>query len=184
MSRKSFAVPAVVAVLFVTSSALAAGKEDKAKPPTDPEIAYIAVTANQIDIDAAKAAINQTRNPEVKKFAQLMIDDHASVIAQATALVTKLKVTPQDNATSRSLKSSADKTRAALAKKSGAEFDRAYVDNEVAYHQAVIDAVDTVLIPNASNAELKALLVKIRPALVAHLEHAQHLQKELGGHSK
>ena len=53
------------------------------------------------------------------------------------------------------------------------------MDHEVAYHQQVIDAVDTVLIPNAKNAELKALLVSVRPAFVAHLEHAKKIQAAL-----
>jgi putative membrane protein len=62
----------------------------------------------------------------------------------------------------------------------GAAFDKAYVDHEVAYHQQVLDAVDKALIPNAKNEQLKALLVKVRPAFVAHLEHAKHLQSTLG----
>ena len=63
---------------------------------------------------------------------------------------------------------------------SGAAFDKAYVDHALAYHQAVIDALDKTLIPGAKNAELKALLVKMRPAFVAHLEHARSIQSSLG----
>jgi putative membrane protein len=62
---------------------------------------------------------------------------------------------------------------------SGKAFDKAYVDNEVSYHQTVLDALDKTLIPNASNSELKNLLVKVRPAFVAHLEHAKHIQAQL-----
>ena len=94
--------------------------------------------------------------------------------------MTRLKVTPQDNPTSRSLKEGGDKNLARLKALSGAAFDEAYIDNEVAYHQQVLDALDKVLIPGATNAELKALLVKVRPAFVAHLEHARSLQT--GGH--
>src|SRR5439155_26429858 len=95
-------------------------------------------------------------------------------------LVTRLKVTPQDNDTSRSIKKGGDVNVATLKTLKGAAFDKAYVDHEVAYHQAVLDAVDKTLIPNASNADLKALLVKVRPAFVAHLDHAKHLQASLG----
>ncbi|MFL5351846.1 DUF4142 domain-containing protein [Archangium sp.] len=165
----------IVALAFSTMAMAAAGA------PTDPEIAHIAVTANQIDVDAAKFALTKTKNDTVKQFANTMITDHTGVIAKATELVTKLKVTPKDNPTSKSLKQNADKAKAELRKKSGADFDKAYVDNEVAYHEAVIGAVDTVLIPNAQNAELKALLTQVRPALQAHLEHARQLQSELAG---
>src|SRR5258708_24753965 len=98
----------------------------------------------------------------------------------AVELVTKLHVTPESNPTSQSLQKGGDENLAALKKVSGKAFDKTYVDHEVAYHQAVIDAVDTTLIPSAQNAELKALLVKVRPAFVAHLDHAKKLQGELG----
>jgi putative membrane protein len=94
--------------------------------------------------------------------------------------VTRLKVAPEDNATSQSLKSGGDKNLAALEGLSGAAFDKAYIDHEVTYHQAVIDAIDKTLIPNAQNADLKALLVKVRPAFVAHMEHAKMIQSSLG----
>jgi putative membrane protein len=147
---------------------------------TDPQIASIVVTANQVDIDAGNLAKKQAANAEVKKFADLMVTDHTGVNKSATALVTKLKVTPEDNPTSQSLKSGGDANLKTLKGLKGAEFDKAYVDHEVAYHQAVIDAVDKTLIPGAKNEELKALLVKVRPAFIAHLEHAKHLQSTLG----
>jgi putative membrane protein len=150
-----------------------------AQAVNDAQIASIVVTANQVDIDAGKLAAASSTNPEVKKFGQLMVTDHSGVNKQAVALVTKLKVTPQDNDTSKSLKAGGEKNVAKLKTLKGAAFDKAYVDQEVAYHQAVLDAVDNTLIPNASNAELKALLVKVRPAFVTHLEHAKHLQATL-----
>ena len=150
-----------------------------AQAPNDAQIESIVVTANQVDIDAGKLAETRASSADVKKFAQLMVTDHSGVNKQAVALVTRLKVTPQDNDTSKSLKDGGDKNLANLKTLKGAAFDKAYVDHEVAYHQAVLDAVDKTLIPNASNADLKALLVKVRPAFVAHLEHAQHLQASL-----
>jgi putative membrane protein len=109
-----------------------------------------------------------------------MVTDHSGVNKQAVALVTKLKVTPEDNPTSQSLKSGGAENVKNLEKLSGAAFDRAYVDHEVAYHQQVLDAIDKTLIPSAQNAELKSLLVSVRPAFVAHLEHAKGLQSSLG----
>jgi len=147
--------------------------------PTDPQIAAIVVTANQVDIDAGKLAKMRSKNKEVKDFAQLMVTDHTGVNKSATELVTKLHVTPESNATSQSLQKGGDENLAALKKLHGGAFDRAYVDHEVTYHQSVIDAVDSTLIPSAKNAELKALLVKVRPAFIAHLEHAKTLQASL-----
>lgn len=148
--------------------------------PTDPQIAAIVVTANQVDIDAGKLAVTQAQGKEVKAFAQQMITDHTGVNKQASALVAKLKVKPEDNETSRSIKKGGDDNLAKLKTLKGAAFDRAYIDHEVAYHQTVIDELDKTLVPNAKNEELKTLLIKVRPAFVAHLEHAKALQAEIG----
>lgn len=166
-------------VLFVSALFLSAPVVS-AQGINDAQIASIVVTANQVDVDAGKLAASTSKNADVKKFAQLMVTDHNAVNQQAVDLVTRLKVTPEDNDTSRSLKAGGDKNVAALKALKGAAFDKAYVDHEVAYHQAVLDAVDNTLIPNAKNAELKALLVKVRPAFVAHLEHAKHIASSLG----
>jgi putative membrane protein len=155
----------------------------QAAGPTDPQIAAIVVTANQVDIDAGKLALKESHTKDVKDFAQLMITDHTGVNKSAVDLVTKLKVTPEDNPTAQSLKAGGEDNLKNLKTLKGAAFDKAYVDHEVAYHQQVIDAINNVLIPNASNAELKALLVKVQPAFVAHLEHAKHLQASLAAKS-
>ena len=146
----------------------------------DAQIASIVVTANQVDIDAGKLASTKSTNKDVQAFAKQMIADHSGVNQQATALVTKLKVTPQDNPTSQSLAKGGKDNIAKLNTLSGAAFDKAYVDHEVDYHQAVLDALDKTLIPSAKNEELKALMVKVRPAFVSHLDHAKHLQAALG----
>jgi putative membrane protein len=146
-----------------------------AQAPTDAEIAAIVVTANQVDIDAGKLATTKAANAEVKAFAERMVVDHTGVNTAAGELAAKLKLTPKDNATAQSLKAGGKKNITTLEGLQGAAFDRAYVENEVAYHQAVLDAVDKTLLPNTKNAELKALLVKVRPAFVAHLEHAKKL---------
>jgi putative membrane protein len=147
--------------------------------PTDSEIAHIVVTANQIDVDAGKLAKRKTKDAEVKAFATRMIVDHSAVNKQAGDLAKKLKVTPKDNPTSESLLAGAKENLSKLKKLKGTAFDKEYVDHEVAYHQAVLDAIDQTLIPNAKNEELKNLIVKVRPAISAHLEHAKTLQSKL-----
>ena len=139
----------------------------------------IAVTADTVDIDAGKLAAEKSSNPKVKQFAQMMVTDHTSVNKKATALAKKLKLTPEESDTSRSLKSDGDKTLEKLRGLSGAEFDKAYVDNEVAYHEAVIKVVTDTLVPNTKNAELKKLLESAGPVFNSHLTHAKELQTSL-----
>jgi putative membrane protein len=150
-----------------------------AQAVTDPQIAAIVVTANQVDIDAGKLAESRGSNKDIKAFGKQMVTDHAGVNKQATELAAKLKVTPEDNATSQSLKSGGVENVKKLQGLTGAAFDKAYVDHEVVYHEAVLGAIDKTLVPNAKNEELKALIVKVRPAFVAHLEHAKHIQSSL-----
>jgi putative membrane protein len=169
--------------VLVVAGALATSVPAFAQAPNEAQIAAIVVTANQVDIDAGKLAASKSKNAAVKAFGQQMVTDHTGVNKSATELVTKLKVTPQDNPTSQSLKSGGEANVANLQSLDGAAFDKAYIDHEVAYHEQVLDALDKTLIPSASNAELKALLVKVRPAFVAHLEHAKKLQASVSGKS-
>lgn len=168
------------AICLVVSTALTSMpvNAQKTQKLTDPEIASVAVVANQIDIDYAKLAEKKSKNAEVIKFAQTMAKDHQAVINQAVALVTKLGVTPKDNATSKSLKAGEVTTTKLLNSKKGRAFDKAYIDNEVAFHSSVIGAVETVLIPDASNKQLKDLLTSAVPLFKAHLEHAKMVQKQ------
>ena len=147
---------------------------------TDPAIAHIAVTANAIDSTMGELAKTKASSAEVKDFAKTMVTDHGAVNKQAVQLAQRLKVTPEDNDVSRQLQQGADEARANLESKSGAEFDQAYMQREVEYHQAVLDALDQALIPGAQNAELKALLQSARPAFEAHLQRAKQVQGKLG----
>lgn len=167
-------------LIYATSVALCVSMLATAQEkPTlsDPEVAFVAVTANQIDIDYAAIAKEKSKDAEVVSFAETMERDHKAVIAQAVALAKKLNVTPQENAVSKQLLSDAEKTKANLRSKSGEAFNKAYIDNEVAYHKAVIGAVEGLLIPETDNNELKKLLQDVVPALKAHLAHAEMVQK-------
>ena len=150
-------------------------------PPTDAQIAHIAVTANQIDIDNGKVAETKAQNAEVKAFAKQMIADHGMANKQAGDVASKNSLTPEDNPTSQGLNTNAATVTSDLSTKTGADFDKAYIDSEVNFHQTVLNALDQTLIPNAQNADLKALLTNIRPVVNQHLEHAQRMQKTLSG---
>jgi len=143
----------------------------------DAQIAAVAVAANQVDVDAGKLALSTAKNAEVKKLAQAMVTDHFGAIKAASDLVGKLKVTPQENDTSKALVKGGQDARAKLSGLSGDAFDKAYIDNEVGYHETVVKALDDTLIPNAQNGELKNLLTSVRGVAAAHLEHARQLQK-------
>jgi putative membrane protein len=163
------------ALLFAT----AAGAADQAAKPTDPQIAHIAYTAGVLDIEAAKQALDKSKNNDVRAFAQQMVGDHTTVNNQALALVKKLGVTPEDNPTSQSLTKQAVATRKKLASLNGGAFDKAYVDNEVAYHKTVNEALSGTLIPDAQNAELKSLLQSGLGLFQSHQKHAEQLSGQL-----
>lgn len=156
------------AVVLTSGVALAAG-------PNDAQIAHIAYTAGLIDIDAAKLALEKSKNAEVRGFAENMVADHTAVNDQALALVKKLNVTPEDNDTSKALAKAAADKKAELAALDGAAFDAAYVANEVAYHKTVNGALEGMLIPAAQNAELKELLSTGLKIFQGHQEHAEQL---------
>jgi putative membrane protein len=167
---------AVIAVCAVTGVVWAQGAK-----PTDPQIAHIAYTAGQIDITQAEQALKMSKNKDVLAFANNMVKDHTAVNKQALDLCKKLGVTPEDNDTSKSLKKAGDEKLADLAKLSGAAYDKAYIDNEVAYHKTVNGAVSTVLIPSATNAELKALLETGLKIFQGHQAHAEQLASKMMG---
>lgn len=175
---KPFTVLTTVVIVYGAMLSMPAFAQKDIKL-SDAQIASVAVTANQIDIDYAKIAKERSKNAEVLQFAKTMTDDHTAIINQAVALVTKLKVTPEDNVVSKQLLSDAEKTKKMLRAKSVKNFDLDYVANEVAYHKAVINTVEGVLIPQSQNGELKKLLQDVVPALKTHLAHAEMVQKTL-----
>lgn len=175
-TKANYKLTLICALAFATSGLMMAQDTPQL---SDPEIASVAVVANQIDIDYGKVALERSKNKEVIDFANRMIEDHKAVINQAVALVTKLGVTPMDNTVSQSLLTQSKETLKKLNSVSKKDFDKTYIDNEVAYHEAVIGAVKDLLIVQAKNAELKDLLEAVLPALEAHLGHAKMAQSKI-----
>lgn len=157
----------------------AASMTQAADKPSDPQIAHIAYTASAIDIEAAKLAISKSKTKEVVGFAEDMLRDHEAVNKLALELVTKLNVTPEDNATSQALSKAAVDERTKLSALEGAAFDKAYVANEAAYHKQVNGALESLLIPSASNAELKSLLETGLKIFQGHQQHAENVASAL-----
>ena len=167
---------AVLAAAILASSAAWAQTAGK---PNDLQIAHIAYTASEIDIKAAQLAKKNSTNKQVTAFADDMVRDHKAVNDQALALLKKLKVEPQDNETSRALTKQGEAQLQKLSSLQGAAFDKAYAENEVAYHRVVNDSLRTTLIPSASNAELKALLSTGLKLFEGHQQHAEQLAQGL-----
>jgi putative membrane protein len=166
--------------LFVLTLIPAVASAQAAAPDlSDPEVAHVAVTADNIDIDFGKLALSRTHDSEVKNFASMMVRDHTGVNEKAAALAKKLGVTPKDNPVSQSLESGAKDAKAKLDPLKGADFDRGYIEHEIAYHQAVLDALDQTLIPTTENAELKSLLTQVKPAIEAHLAYAKKIGEKV-----
>jgi putative membrane protein len=166
---KSPMIGLVAGLMLSTAVAIASDK------PSDPQIAHIAYTAGDLDIKAAQLALEKSKSETVRAFANDMVRDHKAVNDKALALVKKLNVTPEDNDTSKALVKQAEEKHTELSKLTGAAFDKAYVDNEVAYHKTVNAALKTTLIPSSSNAELKSLLETGLKIFEGHLQHAEML---------
>ena len=145
----------------------------------DLQIAHVAYVADNIDIRYAHLAMAISKNPDVREFAQTMIRDHNAVNEQALALLEKLKAAPQDNFLSQQLSANADKLVDEMSKLRGADFDRRYAENELAYHKAVNDLVENTFIPNIDNAEVKELFKAGLSIFKAHERHAEMMVKKV-----
>ena len=167
---------AMAAVLFATALHPSIAKAQGTVAPTDPQIVGIVETADDIDINYANLALSKARDKQVRDFAQQMITDHSAVQKSVINVASKLNVTPADSPTSDSLKAQAQQTLEKLRSLKGKAFEKSYVDNEVSYHEAVIHAIKTVLVPGAQNAELKSALQGTEPLFEGHLAHAARVQ--------
>lgn len=171
--------PLALIALTLGSAACVRAAATPAAAISDANIAAIVVTVNTIDIQYADLALAKSQRTEVRDFATMVRTDHQSVNEAAGALVTRLGVTPEMNSTAFDLRDDAETKRLTLRDFEGAAFDSAYSANEIAYHTTVLGAIDSALIPSARNAELKALLIAVRPAVAAHLEHARALAAQV-----
>lgn len=162
---------------------LGACRTRAAETPTpalsDANIAAVVVQANTADILYAEMALAKSGMPAVREFATMTKRDHESVNEAAVALVTRLGLTPIDNELSFDLRDDAETKRLTLRDFEGFAFDSAYAANEVSYHTTLLGAIDAALIPSVKNGELRDLLIAVRPAVAAHLTHAQTLAASL-----
>lgn len=181
MSARTALLLTAFAALAVPATAQQPAAKAAPTDLTDPEVAHVAVTANTIDVELGRVAEKRAENEEVRAFAKAMISAHTGVNKLAADLAARLKVTPADNEVSQGLQKGAGEAAGRLATLRGAAFDRAYIAREVVYHQAVLEALDGLLVPTTENVELKTLLEQVRPAIEGHLVHAKQIQSRIGG---
>ena len=179
-STASMALLTVFGLFVVITFATGSARSDTPAELNDLEIAHVAYTADSIDIRYAHLALAKSTNPAIHEFARTMIRDHSAINDKALALVTKLNVSPQDNFLSQSLNAGSNVLVAEMSALSGAEFDRRYAENELAYHQAVNELVGGTFIPNIENAEVKALFEEALVIFQAHEKHAERMVQSLG----
>ena len=169
--RKAFIAMAAVLTLSIAQVPGPAAAESPADL-NDLQIAHVAYTADNIDIRYAHLALAISSNPKVHTFARTMVRDHTAVNEQALALLKKLKAQPQDNFLSQSLNTGAEKLIDEMSQLRGADFDRRYAGNELAYHKSVNNLVEKTFIPNIDNPEVKALFEAGLRIFKVHEGHA------------
>lgn len=147
---------------------------------TDAQIAAITDAANKGEIEQSKLAVRKAKDPQVKAFAQMMIDHHGAEQKKEQQICTTLNVQPETTQTSTQLQTDSQNAISSLTSQTGADFDKAYIDLQVKEHRDVLDSIDNKLIPNAKNAQLKQALTEFRPKVQEHLQKAQEIQQKLG----
>jgi putative membrane protein len=162
------AVAALASVAPLHATAAQAARLD------DPTIIAIFDAANTWDIETGALAVKKGTTKEVRDFGAMLERDHTAVRQQGRDLVKKLGVhptPPKDFAMAKDHDAAIESLRA----KEGKAFDRAFLEHEVAFHKAVLDAVTTTLLPALKNEEARALVTKVAPAFQAHMAAAQNL---------
>jgi putative membrane protein len=143
---------------------------------SDANIAAMVLASNNTDISYARLVPSRAERPDVKEFAARMLSDHSTVNQLVNDLLKKLDVTPEDNMASLDMRDESANKRDILRELAGYKFDSTYIENEVSYHQRFLASIDNVMLARARNAELRSLLTSVRPAVAAHLAHAEQVR--------
>jgi putative membrane protein len=185
MRTPAIAVATLVAIgsLVFAATADSFARDSGSTELDDPTIVAIFDAANTADIETGTLAAERGQSAEVREFGAMLARDHRHVRQLGRDLAKKLRVTPTPPKDDASAEAHA-KALAALRVKTGADFDRAFLQHEAAFHKSVIDAVQSTLLPAIRNEELRALVLKVAPAFQAHMLAAQNLEKRLAAGSR
>ena len=178
MGRITIAATLLATVVIAAGATQSAMRDHAPAALDDPTIIAIFDAANTADIETGALAAERGASKEVRDFGSMLARDHKQVRQLGRDLAAKLAVTPTPPKDDQGAKDHAA-AMARLRSLKGAEFDRAFLQHEAAFHKAVIDAVTSTLLPAIQNAELKALVKQVAPAFQAHMVAAQNLEKKL-----
>ncbi len=179
VTRKTLAHTAAIAIGIAAIAAPHAAAAQAASHLDDPTIVAIFDAANSWDMETGAVAVHKSHNKDVRAFAKMMVRDHKAVRQLGRDLAHKLNVTPTPPGKDFALYQDHVAAMKSLKSTRGAAFDKAYIDHEVAYHQAVIDAVTNQLLPATQNADLRKLEVQVAPNFQAHLAAAKEVQQDI-----
>ena len=146
---------------------------------TDADNAGVAATANEGEIAQGNAAVTRASSPEVRAFAQMMVTDHTNALNEGRALFQRNNITPAENEITGMLRDTSARTVTNISTYSGAAFDRMYIQSQVDVHTWLLNNLDSLMIPSASNADLRRFLETQRTAVAAHLDHARRIQQSM-----
>ncbi|MGZ3796665.1 MAG: DUF4142 domain-containing protein [Pseudobdellovibrionaceae bacterium] len=169
----------------VASLVLAAGMASAAQPAppqpalNDSQMIGLMNKVNDVEVAIGKVAVEKGQNVKVKTFATKMVTEHTADNVKITALEAKTKLQRADSDASRALEQRSNTIIENLKNAKAADFDKAYIDNEVTTHQEVLNTLDQSLIPTAQNPDLKSFLQSTREEIASHLKEAQQIQSEL-----
>ena len=169
----------IVLTLFTAACGSMTGMANGGRPNADGHIANIAMVANEGEAQQGSAAAARATSAEVRLFAQMMVTDHTSALNAARDTAARNGITPMENDTTRALREGTPRVIANLDTYRGADYDRQYIDYQIALHQWLLNGLDTTLIPQAVNADLRSLLQTQRGAVAAHLEQARAIRGRL-----
>jgi putative membrane protein len=172
--RRNHASLFALVVLSVGSLAATRSAPERARALDDPTIVAIFDAANTWDMETGALAARKGTTKEVRDYGEMIARDHAAVRQMGRDIATKLHVTPTPPKDFGMAKDHAAAMKS-LEAAQGKAFDRAFLQHEVAFHRAVIDAINTTLLPSLHNEEVKDLVKKVAPAFDAHMQAAQNL---------
>ena len=168
----------VVAMVMMGLICWGASKAQADAPKTDGEIIGLIMAIDKSEIDAAHQAEGKNISPEVKDFAKMMEDQHGDNLAKLQALSTKTGIQPPATAGGM-IMAKGDKGLAIRGVMNGHDFEKAYINDMVDGHSDALNLIDTHLLPDAQNSELKDFVAKTRDHVVMHLAKAKELQSKL-----
>ena len=146
---------------------------------TDANIAAMVMASNNTDISYARLVPSRAERDDIRKFADRMLTDHVGVNELIKNLLTKLDLAAEDNIASLDMRDESAAKRDIMRELSGYPFDSAYIENEVTYHRKFLASIDRVMLPAARHPELRGLLTAVRPAVAAHLAHAEQVRADV-----